>query len=198
VLRSPDKIAVKTLEQSLRGVILLSALIVLLSVSLVYGIRLEFAPKTNPQASSTPIAYGVNGGFQLTLTLQKTEYALGEPVNVTLTVTNISNQTVQFYDFASYWDFVVYNDTDYGLYEWLGSGRASPLGGTTYTLDRGMGIANEDLVWPQTCNSTVSLYGVPESPVLPGTYYIVGEYGNLGNAFYKLQTTPIQITIVQP
>jgi hypothetical protein len=182
---------------SFRGVILLLAVIVLLSVSLVYGIRLEFTPKNNPQTSSTPTAYGVYGGFQLTLTLQKTQFSLGEPVNITLTVTNISNQTVQFSYFASWWDFLVYNDTDNGLYEWIFSEGAVPYCGTTYSLDPGIGVARA-LVWPQTCNSTeieTGWNGVL-TPVLPGTYYIVGEYGNFGgNPEYKLETTPIQITI---
>jgi hypothetical protein len=190
------------LELSFRGVILLLAVIVLLSVGLVYGIRVEFTPKNNPQTSSTPIAYGVYGGFQLTLTLQKTEFSLGEPVNITLTVTNISNQTVQFYDFSSWWDFLVYNDTDNALYEWLlDSGHALLFSGTTYSLDPNMGVTYEAMVWPQTCNSTETETGWNGvlTPVLPGTYYIVGEYGNFGgNPEYKLETTPIQITIAQP
>lgn len=187
------------MELSLRGVILLSAITVLLSVSLVYGIRLEFTPKINMLASSTPIAYGVNGGFKLTLMLQKTEFSLGEPVNVTLTVANISNQTVQFYDFPSFWDFLVYNDTDNGLYQWLFSGHGFPMSGTTYSLDPGIGLTNEVLVWPQMCNRTETQYGVPDSPVSPGTYYIVGRYGYTGYDFsLNLQTTPIQITITQP
>jgi hypothetical protein len=132
------------------------------------------------------------------LTLQKTQFSLGEPVNVTLTVTNISNQTTTFVDFPSYWNFLVYNDTNSGLYQWLLSGRGFPLLGTNVLLDPGMGFTNEVLVWPQTCNRTVSQDGIPESPVSPGTYYIVGEYGNLANALYKLQTTPIEITIIQP
>ena len=174
----------------------------LLSVSLVYGIRFEFAPKTTLQAVSAPIAYGVSGGFKVTLMLQKTEFSLGEPVNITLTVTNISNQTVQFYEFSSYWDFLVYNGTDSMLYDWLGfSGQAIEFSGTTYSLDPGMGITNEVLVWPQTCNSTAIENGWNGvlSPVSPGTYYIIGEYGpNWGHPLYSLQTTPIQITITQP
>jgi len=173
---------------------------VLLSVSLVYGIRFEFTPKTNPQASSTPIAYGVNGGFKLTLTLQKTEFSLGEPVNVTLTVTNISNQTMGFGDAPSWWDFLVFNDTDNGLYQWLRtSGHFFPFYVTTVNLDPRMGLTNEVLVWPQTCNSTLGRYGAADSPVSPGTYYIVGRYDYFGHDFdYNLQTTPIQITIAQP
>jgi hypothetical protein len=172
---------------------------VLLSVSLVYGIRYEFTPKPNPQASSTPIAYGINGGFKLTLTLQKTEYNLGEPVNVTLTVTNIGNQTTDFDEAPSWWDFVVYNDTYNGLYSWLRSGRVFPAYVTRVSLDPGMGFTNEVMVWPQLCNSTVNRYGAAVSPVSSGTYYIVGQYDNFGHSFnYNLQTTPIQITIAQP
>jgi hypothetical protein len=189
------------LELSFRGVILLLAVIVLLSVSLVYGIRLEFTPKNNPQ-TSLPIAYGVNeqAGLELTLTLQKTEYSLGEPVNVTLTVTNISNQTVGFQEAPSWWDFLVYNDTQNGLYEWLrDSGQAFPMYVTTVSLPPGTGFTDEVLVWPQLCNSTLGHYGNADSPVLPGTYYIVGKYEDFGYSFdYNFQTTPIQITIAQP
>lgn len=173
----------------------------LLSVSLVYGIRYEFTPKTTPQ-TSTQIAYGVNEqlGFKLTLTLQKTEYILGEPVNVTLTVTNISNQTTDFEEAPSWWDFLVYNDTYNGLYSWLRtSGRVFPGYVTRVSLDPGMGFTNEVMVWPQLCNGTIDRYGAAVSPVSPGTYYIVGQYDDFGHSFdYNFQTTPIQITITQP
>jgi hypothetical protein len=179
------------LELSLKGVVLISALIVVLSVSLIYGVKLEFTPTTNLQGSSTPIAYGVNEGFQLTLTLQKTEYSLGEPVNVTLTVTNISNLTVGFEEFPSWWSFLVYNGTNNGLYVWpRDSGQGVPFYGTTVSLDPGIGFTDEAMVWPQMCNSTVDRYGVAVSSVSPGTYYIVGQYFG-----YNLHTTPIQITI---
>jgi hypothetical protein len=182
------------LELSLRGLVLLSAVTVLLSVSLVYSIRYEFTPKTNSHPSSAPIAYGVSEGLKVTLMLQKTEFSLGEPVNITLTVTNISNQTVGFEEFPSWWSFLVYNGTNNGLYVWpRDSGRGVPFYGTTVSLDPGIGFTDEAMVWPQMCNSTVDRYGAANSPVSPGTYYIVGQYFG-----YNLQTTPIQITIAQP
>jgi hypothetical protein len=190
---------VKPLELSIRKLILLSAATILLSVSLVYGIAHEFTPKTNPQTFSTPIAYGVNEqlGLRLTLTLEKTEYGLDEPVNVTLTITNISNQTIEFSEAPSWWDFLVYNDTHNGLYEWLrSSGRAFPLYVTTVSLDPGMGFTNGVMIWPQLCNSTADRYGAANSPVSPGTYYIVGQYDDFGQSSdYNLETFPIQITI---
>jgi hypothetical protein len=50
-------------------------------------------------------------GLNLTITPEKTVYGLGEPINVTLTVTNISNQTINFAYAAWTFDFLVYNDT---------------------------------------------------------------------------------------
>ena len=62
---------------------------------------------------------GVNQtvGLQLTMTLQKTNYSLGEPVNMTFTMTNISNQTINLGQYADYrFGFIVYNDTNNSIY----------------------------------------------------------------------------------
>jgi hypothetical protein len=190
------------LELSFGRLLLFSALTVLLGVGLVYGLSYEFKPKNSTQMLSS--AEGVNEqvGLELTLTLQKTEYSLGEPVNVTLTITDVENQTVSFSNFISWWDFLVYNGTVFGqngLYQWrLDSGEEMPMHGEYITLDPGMSLTNV-FVWPQTCNATLSPDGVPVSPVSPGTYYIVGRYDYFGHSFdYNLQTTPIQITIAPP
>ncbi len=52
---------------------------------------------TITQYSNQPVASGGNGNLELTMTLDKTSYSLGEPVNLTLTITNISSQTINFY-----------------------------------------------------------------------------------------------------
>jgi hypothetical protein len=183
-----------------RKVILLSVFTVLLGVGLVYAVSYGFKAHNSSQTLRT--ARGVNErfGLELTLTLEKTEYDLGEPINVTLTITNISNHTVDFSLAPSWWDFLVYNDTSNGLYKWH-TGRIFPMWIRDVPLDPGIGLINEDMVWPQTCNKTLSSDGVPNWPVSPGTYYIVGRYnynpfGSDSN--YNLETTPIQITIVQP
>jgi hypothetical protein len=131
----------------------------------------------------------VNGqlGLKLTMTLEKTVYSLGEPVNVTLTVTNIGNQTFNFTFGGWTFDFFVYNDTGF-LYEWL-SFRILPMFITTLPLDPGQNMTRV-LVWPQTCNVTATSEGIPVSP---GTYYIIGQVQS-----YDLQTTPIQVTVAPP
>jgi hypothetical protein len=191
---------VKPLELSIRKLILLSAATILLSVSLVYGIAYEFTPKTNPQTSSTPTAYGVNEqlGLRLTLMLEKTECTLGEPVNITLTLTNISNQTTTIY-LSAYndFDFRVYNGTNSTLYQWSNHwlGVAIPQVIWAETLNAGESLS-ENFVWSQTCNNTGLSEGVPVSP---GEYNVVGQIGSVLSAKNStIETTPIQVTIVTP
>jgi hypothetical protein len=189
------------LELSLRGVILVSAVTVLLSVGLVYGIRYEFTPKTNPQTSSMPTVYGVNEqlGFELTLTLEKTEYTLGEPINITLTMTNISNQTTSFgLGYFNYFgfDFQVYNSTNSTIYQWsnrwFNVARLDVVLGETLSAGESL---SENLAWPQTSCNSGDFEGYP---VLPGTYYIFGRFGPL---YYgtnsTIETTPIQVNIAK-
>ena len=128
--------------------------------------------------------------LDVNLGLNKTEYDLGEAVNVTLTVTNITNETAEFLLAPSYWDFLVYNDTDSCLYQWSHSGIVFPMWVMNVPLEPGMNITGEVMIWPQTCNATVDRYGTPVSPVSPGTYYIVGNY-----FYHDLRTMPTQITI---
>jgi hypothetical protein len=175
---------------TLKKLILFSVLTVLVGVGVVYALGVftnEVKFKNSISIQTLPTAKGVDeqDGLELTMTLQKTEYSLGELINITLTITNISNRTINFTLAPSYWDFLVYNDTNNDIYQWLSS-RVSPLWVMNVPLDAGAGLTNV-LVWPQTCNATVVSEGVPVSP---GTYYIVGRYG--------FQTTPIQVTIVKP
>ena len=186
------------MESSLRAVILVSAVTVLLSVSLVYGIRYEFTPKTTPQTSSTQTAFGVNEqlGLKLTLTLEKTEYSLGEPINITLTITNVSNQTTTI-GLSAYndFDFQVYNGTHSVIYQysdrWIGV--AVPQIVIDETLEAGESLS-ENLVWNQTY--PIPTGGSEGVPVSAGTYYIVGLIGSvLSRTNSTIETTPIQITI---
>ncbi len=137
---------------------------------------------------------GVNEqlGLQLTMALQKTKYSLGESISITLTITNISNQTIRFglgpdvNDF----DFHVYNDTNNDIYcysdRWIGA--AIPQYVVLETLNSG-----ESLDWTFVWQQTIVF---PET-VSPGTYYVVGRIGP--PFFYEenstMETTPIQITI---
>jgi hypothetical protein len=145
-------------------------------------------PTSTPTPTLTP-GKSVGNGLELTTSLVKTVYSLGEPINVTLKITNITNQTINFTHTGMDFDFVVYNDTYNTLYQWS-SGRVFPLFITVEPLLPGENVS-ETIVWPQTCNTSPSTNGVSVSP---GTYFIVGE----SNARYGLQTAPTQITILYP
>jgi hypothetical protein len=177
-------------------IITFSTLAVLVGVSIFFAKGYTFETKNASQ--TPPMAQGRADGLQLTMTLEKTEYSLGEPVAVTLTITNISNQTRSFglgpdvNDF----DFHVYNDTDSNIYwyssRWIGGG--IPMFVVLETLNSSETL-NSTLVWQQTFSHGLGSEG---SPVSPGTYYIVGTIGP--PFFYgknsTLETTPIQIALV--
>lgn len=164
---------------------------------MVYALSHEFRPKDIMSGPSWTKAVSEQLGLELTLMLEKSEYSLGEPVNVTLTVTNIGNETLSFREAPSWWDFLVYNDTNDVLFRWR-MGQISPMILREVPLDPGIGLTNKALVWPQTCNKTVSSNGIPDFPVSPGIYYIVGRYNYnpLGpSSNYNLETTPVQVII---
>jgi hypothetical protein len=135
-----------------------------------------------PSPSPTEAA----GGLKLTMTIEKTYYVLSEAINITLTITNISNQTINFTHTGQDFDFLVYNDTNNLLYQWS-KGRAFPLFITIIPLNPHQNIT-ANYVWQQTYNSQSN----QNAPVSPGTYNIEGETGSI----YGLQTPPIQVTIV--
>lgn len=145
--------------------------------------------------NTTYTVFGVLDGWELNMTLEKTVYSLGEPVNITLILTNISNQTTSFgLGYSNDFDFQVYNGTNNTLYKW--SNRwlavAHPYVILGETLNPGESLC-EYVSWQQTCYNT----GLSEgAPVLPGTYYIVGQIGPI---YYgtnsTIETTPIQMTI---
>jgi len=138
-------------------------------------------PPTSLQATS------VNGSFELTISVEKTVYIVGEPVNVTLSITNISNQTVNFTHTGMDFDFVVTNSTDNVIYQWS-IGRAFPMFIMIEPLQPRENVT-ATYTWAQICNTNPSKVG---TLVSPGTYYIAGK----SNSIYGLQTAPVKIVIV--
>ena len=134
-------------------------------------------------------------GLQLTMTLQKTNYSLGEPVNMTFTITNISNQTIHLDSYGwvgetfDMFEFQVFNDTNniwsliYPVFAGYYNGAISV---TVLNPEESLTGA---LVWEQMYNDTVPV------PVSPGTYYIVGQIGPIFLNGLTIETTPIQIVI---
>jgi len=127
-----------------------------------------------------------NGTFELTVSVDKTVYSLGEQVNVTLTIANISNQTVAFTRTGLDFDFTVTDSAGNLVYQYS-IGRAVPQ---FIAIEQFTPGENETAtyVWPQTQNSTPATSGIQ---VPAGTYFIVGK----SSAIYGLQTSPLQITI---
>lgn len=155
-------------------------------------IVLNFA--SSPPPSPPPAAEGVNDGLELTIALEKAEYSFGEPMNITLTLTNISNQTTSFDLSPSRkdFDFRVYNSTYSILYQWQDRWGALELPlEIGETLNPGESLS-ETLTWRQTTNVG--------DPVSPGTYYVIGRIGgcSIWNETSTSETTPIQVTIAAP
>jgi hypothetical protein len=182
-----------------KKVILFSTLVVLIGVSMFFALSYLSNPKSSSQTLPTAqgsAAQGVYDGFQVTMTLEKTEYTLGEPIYVTLTLTNISNQTVNFgLGWDNDFDLQVYNGTNSTVYSSINdSGPIHPYVVLLETLNAGESLS-ETLSWQQTSYPAA---GQPEGvPVSQGTYYIVGQIGPI---YYvtnsTIETTPIQVTIV--
>jgi hypothetical protein len=187
------------LAVSLVGVIADYALIISVRDSTIASLNSQVSQLQNQLNNLTQVltARGVTDGFMLTMTLEKTQYSLGEPINVTLALTNISNQTVSFWlDYSfSYFQFFVYNSTMNRIYSSLW-GILLPLA-VSYTLDAGQSMS-DSYSWNQTWNE--SIFSGEGIAVLPGTYYIVGQVGPMqqNNIVFSstIETTPIQITIV--
>jgi len=179
---------VNELNMTLKKLILFSALTVLLGVGIAYAMSYGLKPKNSTQMPPTAIGVDEQDGLELTMKLEKTEYGLGESINITLSITNISNQTINFTLTGMIFDFHVYNDTNNIIYKWsVGPPvRAFPAFVAIIPLNARESLTDV-LVWPETISSE----GVPVSP---GTYYIVGQNGPTS----LLQTTPIQVNIVKP
>jgi hypothetical protein len=139
-------------------------------------------------SSPSPTPTEVTDGLELTMAIEKPYYVIGEPINITLSITNISSQTINFTHTGHDFDFLVYNGTNNIIYQWS-KGRAFPLFVMIVPLNPQENNTGT-YVWQQTSNSQSN----QEIPVSPGTYNIVGETGPT----YGLQTTPIQVTIINP
>jgi hypothetical protein len=138
-------------------------------------------------STPSPTPPQVSGGLELTMTIEKTQCLLGEPINITLTIKNTSNQTINFTHTAQDFDFLVYNDTNNLIYQWS-KGRVFPMWAMLMPLNPKENITG-NYIWQQTSNNQSQ-----ETPVSPGTYSIVGQTSSA----YGLQTPPTQVTIVNP
>jgi hypothetical protein len=152
------------------------------------GARIDYTTSVTI-SSATSSAIGDNGELQLTLAVEKTTFSLGEPVNLTITLTNISNKTVSFTHTGLDFNFQVYNDSNNLVYQWSNF-MAIPQFVAIEPFPAGES-RSQSFTWLQTCNFNISVNG---DPVSPGTYSIVGQ----SSSTYGIQTPPVQITILKP
>jgi hypothetical protein len=189
-------------------VVILSVLVALLVAGLIYGLSYEFEHATSAKTlpiTATMKGVGEEAGLELTMTVEKTEYSLGEPINITFAVTNISNQTITVDESDHNFDFYIFNNMNSTFYNnmdnityftsivlsnttvyWYQYGRIQIPLEIPSPLSAGESL-KETLVWGQTY-STPLVEPDENVAVSPGTYYIVG-LGICG------RTPPLQIKI---
>jgi hypothetical protein len=146
----------------------------------------------HPASAPSPISAVMvdrQDGLELSMSLQKNVFQIGEPVNITFKITNIGNQTINMVHVLPEFDFTIYNSSNDDLYTWT-KFKLFPMIVWETSLDPGKGYASS-LVWLQTCNQTIqNSEGIPVSP---GDYYIVGWFYR-----YSLETDPLQLSIGSP
>jgi hypothetical protein len=190
-------------------VMLLSLLIMQLGFGAVNGTGHAAKPKPVMPSFLTATVVNKAVGLELTVQLEKIEYNLGEPVNITFTLKNISNKTINLWlmsDIA--WDYQVLNATNYVVFDYLLDVFTFGSIGFPVQIAAGQSITVR-FVWPQaygpipfgavtpvsiggSVNITRVSLGGAVTPVSPGRYYIVGRFSN---STFTLQTPPLQIII---
>jgi hypothetical protein len=153
------------------------------------GASFNFTTLITIAQSNQLVGSGTKGDLELTMTIDKSVYSFGEPINLTLTITNISQQTINFTHTGLDFDFQVTNDTNNLVYQWSNF-KFIPQFMSTEELPAG-GIITSNFTWPQICNFNTQVEG---DAAAPGTYFIIGQTGST----YNIQTNPIQITILEP
>jgi hypothetical protein len=156
-------------------------------------------PTATPSPPTITQATATNGSLELTTTIPKTVYNLGEPVNVTYTLTNISNQTINFYLTAQSFDLLVYNASNSLIYQYTNSGIAFPLTASYITLNARESTDNRTVTWSQDIVMQILTPWQHNVQVPSGTYYLVGTgwvTNYTANSSISLQTNPIEILIV--
>lgn len=189
-----------------RRSLLLFLTMVLISVAIASFLALFLVLQDMSQPKAECI--NIQLGLKLTASLEKRVYRTGEPINITMAITNISNETVTYAIGHSghRFDFRVYNSTLSDIYQWSRWLRFAAIW-DEIALEPGQSLAVGQIrgafpwVWTQICNKDeyVAL------PVAAGTYCIVGQTGPIvevnGNYFLGehriiIETSPMEIAIV--
>lgn len=179
---------------SLKRLLVLSMIVVLLGVVSVYGIATLVSVKS---ATPVPVRSVVTSSpLELTLELSKTEFEQGEPINGTLSLRNIGNEsiTVTFGQLGGRFYFDVFDANGTHVYT---SALVCPAAEEHLPLNPNEQITRTD-TWNQNYNIWPTEYYLEQVP--KGTYTIIGK--SLRYSLYPtdslhdgIETPPITITI---
>jgi hypothetical protein len=169
------------------------AIIVVLGIVSASSLIAEVSSVDTPLVTTTD---DVKDGIRFTMSLQKTTFTLGEPVNITFTVTNISNQNKTFRPQVWDFDFLVYDQSNHCIFDRLLflSFYISFLNMTLSPLSN----FTRFLVWRQTYKQTGENPNGVQAP--QGRYFIVGYYDNefFNSSLNLLKTNPLEVQVVLP
>jgi hypothetical protein len=161
--------------------------LVLIAAIIGLGLVGALAYTVEPATADTPlVAEKIVGDLELSMAIQKSNFNVGEPVNITFTVTNIGVQTINYTHSEPEFDFIVSNSSNQNLYQWT-SFKAFPMLVLITQLDPGHNYTSI-LTWPQTCNQTI--YNNEGVPVSPGQYSITGVF-----IHFATRIDPMQVNI---
>jgi len=125
----------------------------------------------------------VEDGITLTISLQKTEFRLGENIDVSLTLTNNRYENVTFGFSSSYqYDFIIYDKNFEEVCAWSDN-KVFAQALTSITLEPG-----KSRTWIWNWDQTVyDRHTGDYSPINPGPYYLQGSLvGHMTTPLLKL------------
>jgi hypothetical protein len=134
--------------------------------------------------------------LKLTMVLDKTKFELNEPVKMAFFIENIGNETLHMSMYEDDFDFVVYDEAGYEVYE-LNKNVAHPAVYIPMPLPSWLSRLGT-LTWSQDYNlKLVTLDPHPQfeyRKVSPGRYRIIGQFVS-SHLRFTIKIPPVTITI---
>jgi intracellular proteinase inhibitor BsuPI len=153
-----------------KGVIIFVSLLVLAVVGFIFGVRMGVARKDSNLVNSSDLT---NKGLYYQLKMEKTEYDIGEPISVQLSVTNVtSNPIVLDFQKNLEFDLTVRKEVDLLF---------AQVPKTVWRLSEKQMVYKDKHVLRVDAGKTLTFKGTwdqtnrAEEPVKPGRYQIIGN-----------------------
>jgi len=182
---------------SFKNVLIVSIVIIFIGVTAIFGLKAMTVTLSTETSSNGEIILEkvFNETFKLTMIIPKDTYALGEPVNITLKLTNIGDENVTIHHgWGIPLNYLVLNQTGSEIYnsQWV---TIVLMVRDETTLEPNMSI-EKSFTWKQV-SIDYPLRSFQEYPVSTGTYYIVG-FTAFDDGFSTLHSAlpPAEIQII--